>query len=419
MVDESTSRSKPLAAFLLQAMLLIAVCLPTGSIFGLNVKIPTFAIFAAVFLFYLATHSAKWLASAELIFLALFTAGLCFWGLLAIFHGEADTSQVFLHFKDIASTVVLAWLCIFFVRKHLLRPEDVITAVVYGTIVLAAVKLILIAATLGAGIDPIQALQNVFGDDALVGGSIVFGLTRVEFSSDIIGSFALFAILCPSISGVRLRRIVIPFIVLILLASGFLAFARYIWFLEAVAIVAAMIIERRFKWLAVAALGIASVAYVYFEALQPLVEARFFSEQTSDSDLIRIEQSKALLNEIRARPLFGRGLGTHVNAVIRNDQNRYSYELQWMSLTMQFGAVGIAWVLFLIAASTRDLLASRHRAKPWLIVLFALWILSGWTNPHLTSSFAGATFGMFMALFYKIRMDGSGLGATELTSRVP
>jgi len=74
---------------------------------------------------------------------------------------------------------------------------------------------------------------------------------------------------------------------------------------------------------------------------------------------------------------------------------------------MQFGFLGICGIMVLIAASARDLLRARHPAKPWLMALFALWLLSGWTNPHLTSSFAGATFGMFMALFYSIRYHSS------------
>jgi hypothetical protein len=399
----STRSSRPLAAWLLQFILMIAVCLPTGSIFGLNVKIPVFAIFFVIFAFYLATHSSKWLRTSDLMFLGCFVAGLCFWALVAIFHGQSQTSQIFLQLKDISSTVVLAWLCIFFVRHSLLRPEDIVKPLLYGTVALAAMKLLLVAVTIGRQVDPIQLLSNIFGEEALVGGSIAFGLTRIEFSSDIISSFALFVILCPSVSGIRLGRVTKFCAVAVLLASGLLAFARYIWFLEFVAIIAALVIERQLKLLAIAVVALVPFTLVYYEALKPVVEARFFSDQVSDSDLIRIEQSKALLNAIQSRPIIGKGLGTHVNEVIRNQENQYSYELQWMSLSMQFGIVGIAAIILLIAASARDLLLSHHPAKPWMVLLFSLWLLSGWTNPHLTSSFAGATFGMFMALFYAMR----------------
>ena len=407
MIDAIHIRKTPFAASLLQALLIIAVCLPSGSIFGLNVKIPVFSLFAIVLIFYLAIHSDNWPSVGDLTFFALFVAGLSFWGLVAVLGPEPDSKQLFLHLKDLASTVVLAWLCIFCVRRHLLRPEQIAKALIYGVVSLALMKLALIAFTIGPKVDPIQIIANIFGEESLVGGEIGFGIARIEFPSDIVASFALFAVLCPSVSEVRFRKILVVGMVAVLLLSGLLAFARYIWFLDAVAIAGAMILERRTKLLVALMAPLIPLTYVYYEALQPLVESRFFSNQASESDLIRLEQSKALLGEIESRPLIGKGLGAHADAVIRNEENRYSYELQWMALTMQFGALGIAGIVTLIVVSSRDLWAARHPAKPWLILLFALWLLSGWTNPHLTSSFAGATFGMFMALFHRIRFGSS------------
>lgn len=397
------SRTMRVAPSLLLALLFMAVCLPTGSIFGLNVKIIAFGAFAAAFLLYLVLHSVNWLTPGELVFLCLFGASLCFWSLVALLNGQSEVTDVLHQLRDIASTVVIAWLCISFVRRGHLRAESVITTVVYAIAVLSLLKLALVAATFGWHIDPIEVLESVFGEGAIVGGSIAFSLTRVEFSSDIIGSLALFAILCPSVSGVRFRRVSIVFLVSVLLTSGLLAYARYIWFLEIFAVVAAMIIERRIKLLVTLILAATPITYVSYELLQPLLEARLFSDATIDSDRTRLEQSRALIEEIKARPVFGKGLGTHVSRLIRSEQNRYSYELQWLSLFMQLGVVGIMGILFLVGAAARDLLASRHPAKIWLVLFFTFWLLSGWTNPHLTSSFAGAAFGVFMAMFYRMR----------------
>ena len=411
MIGATYIRRTPFAATLLQALLIIAVCLPSGSILGLNVKIPVFSLFSIVLIFYLVTHSDDWPSIGDLTLLALFVAGLSFWGLVAILGPESDSKQLFLQLKDLASTVVLAWLCIFCIRRRILTPGQVAKAVIYGVVALALMKLALIVFTVGQKIDPIQVIANIFGEESLVGGEIGFGIARIEFPSDIVTSFGLFVVLCPSVSGVRFRKAAVVGTVAVLLISGLLAFARYIWFLDAVAIAAAMILERRTKLLIAVMAPLIPLTYVYYEALQPVVESRFFSNQASESDLIRLEQSKALLGEIESRPLIGKGLGAHAEAVIRNEENRYSYELQWMALSMQFGALGITGIVTLIVASSRDLWAARHPAKPWLILLFMLWLLSGWTNPHLTSSFAGATFGMFMALFYRIRFGGSPMQA--------
>lgn len=405
MIASAPSRNRPLTASLLLVLIFISICLPTGAIFGLNVKVIVFVAFFLSFIFYLATNSAQWPTSSELLFIFSFGACLCLWSVIAIVNGEAEMAQVFMQCKDIASTMTIAWACIFVVRRGIVLTETVITTVIYAVLALALMKLAFIVALFRWHIDPITTIEAIFGEASLVGGSIAFGLTRMGFSSDIVGGFALFAILCPSVSGICFRRTTAIVLIPLLLASGLLSYGRYIWFIEIFAVVAALMIERRFKWLLAVVLGIASLTYVSYDLLRPLLEARFSSDQTTDSDLIRVEQSKALAEEIRERPFFGKGLGTHVNGLIRSEQTQYSYELQWESLLMQIGVVGVMGIFVSIAAASRDLLAARSPAKPWLGVLFALWLLGSWTNPYITSSFAGATFGMFMAMFYKLRYD--------------
>jgi hypothetical protein len=120
MIQAATFR-QPLAARLFQAILLTAVCLPTRSIFGLNVKVPISALFSLAFVLYLGTHSSEWLTSAEFIVLGLFSPGLCFWALIAILHGESETRQIFSQLKDIASTVAGATFGMFMVRFYGMR----------------------------------------------------------------------------------------------------------------------------------------------------------------------------------------------------------------------------------------------------------------------------------------------------------
>jgi hypothetical protein len=395
-------RQIPLAASLFLGLLFIAVLLPTGSIFGLNIKILLFVVFVVAFAFHLA-HSSTRLTHAEVLGLGLFCVSLCLWALIAIINAQAETSQMLLQLKDLVSTVVIAWVCVFFVGRRILRPERIVEAVAYGVAALSLMKLAVIAAVFIYHINPVESLESVFGEGALVGGEISLGLTRLQFSSDITGSFALFAVLCPTVSGLRFRWLPRIVLVVLFLISGLLAYSRYIWLLDGIAFIAAMSIERKFRSLATVALTIVLLIPVSYESLQVFVGERFTSDETSDSDLARVEQSRALLGDIQTRPLFGKGLGTHATAVIRSEQNRYSYELQWLALFMQFGAVGIAGILFLVRSSARDLIAAQHRGKYWTALLFAMWLLSGWTNPYLTSSFAGATFGMFMAMFYRMR----------------
>ena len=381
----------------------MAVCLPTGSILGVNVKAILFVVCVASFLAFIWGNIGAWPRISEQIFLVAFVGCLCLRAIIGLYTDEGEVKEVFLQTKDIASTVLIAWFCVFFIRRRVLRPESIVKSVAYGAAVVGLLKIGLILSLLLVRANPVQTIESVFGEASLVTGNIGLGLTRLEFSSDIVGAFALFASLCPSVSGVRPRRPVVAAMVLLLVVSGLLSYSRYIWFADLFAIVAALVIERRFKLLLLSTLTLAAFAGVFYEEVGPLFIARFSSTQVSDSDLTRVEQSKSLLEEIEDRPLFGKGFGQHAQ-VIRSEQNRYSYELQWMSLFMQTGLIGVVTILCLIFATARDLLAVRGPVQFWLAALYILWLLGSWTNPYLTSSFAGATFGMFIALFYRVRL---------------
>ncbi len=379
-------------------------------------KAVLFIVYTISFAFFIATNSREWPTLSEQIFLGIFLACLCFWGILGLLNGESETKQVFLQLKDISSTVLIAWFCVFFVRRKLLEPESVVRSVVFAAAVVGVIKVALVLAIFAFKVNPVLLIESTFGEGSLVSGDIGLGLTRLGFSSDIVGGFALFVVLCPSVSGVRLRRSYIALCVVALLASGLMSYARYIWFIYLFALVAACVIERRFKLLLFSFLAVAVLALAGYDVVAPMVSSRFSSEQTSDSDLTRIEQSKALLDEIEARPILGKGIGQHAHQLIRSEQNLYSYELQWMSLMMQTGAVGIAAILLLVVAAARDLLAVRYRARPWLAALFIFWLLGSWTNPYLMSSFAGATFGMFMSIFYRMRVIVEETGLPDIGS---
>jgi hypothetical protein len=188
----------------------------------------------------------------------------------------------------------------------------------------------------------------------------------------------------------------------VVLGSGLLAHSRATWFIYVVSIFVAMIVQRSWKTMAVTVLAVLLLYVSFYDVFNLVYEERFVREAEL-SDTGRIEQARALMVEIKARPILGKGMGAHVNTFISSDKDKFSYELQWLAWLMQFGIVGEIGILLLVAASARDLAMAKHPAKPWMLLLFVLWLLASLTNPYLTSSFAGATFGLFMAMFYRMR----------------
>jgi hypothetical protein len=392
-------RSITWGLFLVQ--LFLAVCLPAGSLYGLSLKTITFVLFFVLFVLDLATMRYSF-SHREIIFVAVVTACLCFWSLEGLFRGQGYSDQVLLQLRAIAMAISVAFLSIFAIRRGLVKAQTLIAVIIYGMFAVSAVKVVLVAASFFSNIDAIQITHSLFGEETHATPQIL-GLVRLDFAADSVGAFALFALLAPSVSGVRFSRMSKLFIsIIVVLGSGFLTYARAIWFIYVACIFVAMIVERSWKAMALTILAALVVGACLYDVFGVVYADRFVA-QAESSDMGRAEQARALMAEIKVRPILGKGMGAHHDTDTRDLKEKYSYELLWLAFLMQFGIVGEIGIFILVAASARDLLRAKHPAKPWVLLVFALWLLENCFNPHMTSSFAGATFGLFMAMFYRMR----------------
>jgi O-Antigen ligase len=400
--SKGSSKLNSTTSALFLFLMFFLVFLPSGTLFGVNVKVIALGTFLAVFALDVIT-GAEILRLSHIMFLMSVGTFLGLWTLIGLLNAGTDSSQVLYELRDVASTIFIAWLGILLIREEIVKAESLITSVIYAVFALAVMKIVLVTAPFIFAADIIEGIQSVFGAGSLLSGDIAFGIFRMQFSSDILAPFAIFALLTPSVSGVRFGRIFTSVILFIVLASGFIAFSRYIWFLFAVAIIAAMILERNFKMSAILAVAVLLIGVSLYDFFDAAFVVRFQSEGAAISDDLRVEQSKALIDQFKIHPILGAGLGASAKAVIRHDTLFYSYELQWLAFLMQFGMVGVCGLALLVGMSARDLVMSRHAGKLLITLLFLLWLASGFTNPYLTTSFAGVTFALFMAIFHRMR----------------
>jgi hypothetical protein len=390
-----------MSSSLFLGLVFILILLPSGSISGINIKIIFLGLFAAVFVSYLITGGPS-ITIAELIFLCVTAAFLLTLTLNGVLNQQTSSTQVFFEARDICSTILIAWLGFFLIGRGIIPAEKLIAVVVYAMCAVSVFKLALEAASL-SHMDVVGTLQSILPQSAFVTTGIGFDLFRLQLSDDILGPFTLFALLTPTVTGVRIGRLSRVIMPVVLLASGFITFSRYIWMLFAVALAAAIVIERNWKLLAATTLAGIAMAVLFSQFFAVVAYDRFQSTGVEISDAVRSEQSTALFEEFMRRPIWGKGLGAHATGIIRSDAFSYSYEIQWLALLMQVGIVGMIGVVLLLWVSVRDLIAARHPAKPWIALLFLLWLGAGFTNTYMTTSFAGVAFAMFIAIFHRIR----------------
>jgi len=390
------------------ALLFVLVFLPTGTLFGFHIKALAFGIFAAAFFVYILADRSS-LTLNHILFAALVVTFLLFLTFTSLVRGRTDTVDVFGELGDIASTIVVSSMGLLLVRNRVVRPESIVKTVVYAMCGLSLMKFGFAAALYSLGLQGFDVLDTVFGQAPAIVDLVPFYsdflLPRIGFPADILLPLATFAVLAPSISGMRSTKIVKSILAGILLLSALLAYSRYNWMLCIVALIFAAIVENVRKRSIIVVLVLLASLFSFNEAASAIAQARFASNASTVSDEIRAEQFKQLVSAFEDHPFLGIGLGGHVQ-IIRSFTRTYSYELQWIALLMQVGITGTVCILLLIAASAYDLFAARHPAKLWLFLLFVLYLGAAFTNPNLTTSFAGGAFLLFMMFFYRMRRLG-------------
>lgn len=118
---------------------------------------------------------------------------------------------------------------------------------------------------------------------------------------------------------------------------------------------------------------------------------KFTEEFNSDNQTVRQEQSKALIAGFYSYPLLGTGFGKGVDAVVRNIEKPWTYELTYHVILYNTGIIGfiffaslilypIYWSITLIRKTNNILILP-------ILCSYIIILLNSTSNPFFTSSF--------------------------------
>jgi hypothetical protein len=99
---------------------------------------------------------------------------------------------------------------------------------------------------------------------------------------------------------------------------------------------------------------------------------------------VKFIQSSKLLDYIAGSPLIGYGAGAYISGYIRSVELPFQYENQWFALGLQYGLVFVACTWAFIAYRMTRCVTSFTIKHLFVMLLFGLFFLSGFTNPNLT-----------------------------------
>lgn len=108
----------------------------------------------------------------------------------------------------------------------------------------------------------------------------------------------------------------------------------------------------------------------------------------SDSDGVRIQQFKALMDKFMESPILGNGIGSYAERCIRNDEFLYAYELTYVAYLMKFGLLGFTLIFGTYAVMILRLYMKNKDDRQFHAVLGGTisLLLINITNPYVNVS---------------------------------
>lgn len=383
----------------------ITVFLPSGTIYGVNIKLPLYAA-----LFPLAGYRLLQgrLKPGGIIRLIAIPAVLALWIVVGLIYGF-DPAGVLRQYMDIFLTMLLCWLATLFCNGKEERSFQLLRLVLTAEISTSLMKIGLILYALIRGIPVVQVVAAVsvaFGVNLMTMDlGALFG--RVQFVSD-----ALIPICIYMVFRYRGRLQYGSWrasgVILLLLLSVLFSFSRYFWAFSLVALLLGLLLGRRDRFQLSVLAALALAVLVSLPALGALYELRFSEQVAGSSDLERVDQSQALQQFFLDAPFLGHGLGSYTNQVIRDTTSpasRYSYEMQILALAGQVGLTGMILLVALILWYYRKLWSNSSQTvadRVGVTVLLLCWFSVGLYNPLLLNPVAGVSY-MAIAAFADLR----------------
>lgn len=322
---------------------------------------------------------------------------LLFWFFIGVARGT-ETGIIVDQLKLFLITIVVAMATLYLVSEGILTSSRVIKTIIYANFAYSFAKTSLVILHLLKFVNMFAVMKMTglrFMSMAILGD-----IGRLQTSVDIVTPFLLFFVLQSEKLGLNFTTRFKWIYCIISIFSVFLSFSRFLifvaffsFFLYWLSLNSSRLIKGLFLFCILILLG---VAFIGLDNVLTIIQQRFFSSDNYYSDQTRVQQINALMQEYTESPYLGAGLGGYVKDFVRDDRLRHSYEVQWVAFLMQFGFIG---VMFLVAPLTiilkKFILAPFSLVRWGFAALFSLWVISGFTNPFLISLTSGIVYSIF------------------------
>lgn len=372
------------------------VILPTSTIFGFNPKAVLLLLSSLIVI-----TSLKIIKISNYSKLILFII-MVFYNLEIINYlisGEADYLFAFKHLLAISVTILVAIILIISFKKNIIKFEGVINILIVSLMVFSCIKIILNLLFVNSLINFFEFKVfhlKIFEVD-IESQDIPFGMKRFTYPIDLLYPLITYIVFIRKNINLDINKYICLFFIITSGASIFFSYSRYLFIYYTVVIY--LCFPKQKKLLILLGILFIIVSIIATNGvLNEFFVNRFLSVDVAAGDNLREEQFEVLIEQFWQAPIFGKGLGYGPIAMIRDVNSPFSYELQWVSMLMQFGLIGFA-ILILIYTIPILAIYKKNKFSNSILLIYSMILFSGFTNPYLMSSqFALIFFAIFISL---------------------
>lgn len=362
------------------SILLISI-LPTGTLFGIPIKVP--ASFALIVVFMFTMYQYKIRIPTDIMLLISFILSILF---MYTVLGTINFGYIALTEMKFILTILLLTVIVYIFHTKVFSKQLFFQIYSYTTFFIFLIKIAayFYAYINGGGEKSGIAFYHLLFNFYPVSMDLPFGMFRLYLLTDIIAAFYPFVL-----SWAAKEKIVSNSFTakIIMIASIFIVLTSFSRYLIAVSFIGIFLYAYTRKSLLKLIIGLLPflfiLLYQFHDAIITFIELRLFSHANEVSDNIRAEQSHALINFFFQSPYFGFGIGAYDIDYIRSAVHPFSYEKQILSFFPKVGLIGMLMLFFGFLYVIYRFLQKKNIIGLLSTLLF---LLAGWFNPYLYAS---------------------------------
>lgn len=401
--------------WLISIFLMIIVIIPTGNVYGVNVKI--FSSVTIAFLMFVRITMSGNIPLSYIVSLLGYLLFLSLYAVWSIFNGF-DISNVLSAFNIYFATFLVPWLLMLAVRIRCVSINALVNIFLLSIGFFSLLKVVLFILAIGNiinfsefltwmhvffGYSPIThdygwVIRINMPSDYILMPALVLSLNQKYFKLQ--GFFSEFAY----------ARVVL---ILLILFSAFLTMSRFyiLYFIITVIVSFGIRLKsdystKQILFIILSVFLVLVNVIIFWDLMIGFAIERFSGENAMQSDSVRSYLLPLFVDLISESPFVGYGLGSYILGHPYYDDMPWNYVLFWLSSMQQFGVIGLLVMLAYIAIPVKGIIKSFIYDKSILIassllLLYIMWLFTGVFSSYLLSSQAGVSFlGYYLISYY-------------------